>query len=294
MSRNGETKRIGLKVGDLGMSAVCDEGVELYCDASYEAFLESSIHPDMELNVVYGDMPSEDGGDVLFKSGRLWDMRYGSGTYRIPLVSPLRGPEPYRMAVMNEEFSKGALHIRPWEGSRPARVRPFEYPLDEILLVNLLARKGGLYIHAVGVEWEGQGFVFCGVSGAGKSTLARLWKARGASILSDDRLVVRRQGGGLWLYGTPWHGDADLHKPQRAPLNRLHFLVQSHRNSLSHLASGEAMKRLMPCSFMPFYYPPGVSDSLAFIDRLVRDIPCYDLAFTPTQEAIDAALNGAE
>ena len=73
---------------------------------------------------------------------------------------------------------------------------PLEYPLDELLLQGLLARGRGAEIHACGIaDGSGRGLLFVGQSGAGKTTMARLWEGeRGITVLSDDRIILRRVG----------------------------------------------------------------------------------------------------
>ena len=86
---------------------------------------------------------------------------------------------------------------------------PFAGPSLELLMITHLARRDGVILHGCGISIDGRGIVFAGESGAGKSTLSRLWAQKeGIEILSDDRVIVRRQNGSFYLYGTPWHGDA--------------------------------------------------------------------------------------
>ena len=55
-------------------------------------------------------------------------------------------------------------------------IYPLHYPLDELLMVHLLARGRGVEIHGSGiVDADGYGTLFAGQSGAGKTTMSRLW-----------------------------------------------------------------------------------------------------------------------
>lgn len=66
--------------------------------------------------------------------------------------------------------------------------------------------QGCLLFHAAGValEREGalQGLALAGFSGMGKSTLALHIMSLGASFVSNDRLMVRREADGLVMYGV--------------------------------------------------------------------------------------------
>ncbi len=130
-------------------------------------------------------------------------------------------------------------------------VHPFvETPAETIrhLLLNqvmplVLSRRGRLVLHASAISYCDQVVAFIGRSGGGKSTLAVACALAGASIVSDDCLVVRRHRGGwrtvpcqagvrLWpealaLFG--WHaeaGDAAAHYSDKRRLDdRNHHLT---------------------------------------------------------------------
>lgn len=58
----------------------------------------------------------------------------------------------------------------------------------------VLSRRGRLVLHGSAISWRGGVAAFIGRSGAGKSTLAAACAAAGASIVTDDCLVLRRDG----------------------------------------------------------------------------------------------------
>jgi hypothetical protein len=168
---------------------------------------------------------------------------------------------------------------------------PFAAPLDELLVVNLLALGRGIHVHALGVVHKERALVFSGVSGAGKSTLAELWKKREVKILSDDRISIRKQDRRAWAYGTPWHGDARISLPVKAPLTAIYFIEHGKENRIIPISVNEATKRLMVRCFPTFYLQGGLEYTLSFITELVQEIPCYELQFTPDQRAINEVLN---
>lgn len=61
---------------------------------------------------------------------------------------------------------------------------------------------GCLLGHAAAVMHQGRGIAIAGISGAGKSTLALHMMGRGATFVSNDRLMVERNGGGLAMHGV--------------------------------------------------------------------------------------------
>ena len=78
-------------------------------------------------------------------------------------------------------------------------VAPLEYPLDELLIMHRLTQERAIELHGCGiVRADGTGNLFVGHSGAGKSTTTRLWTEReDVEILSDDRIIVRRDEGAV-------------------------------------------------------------------------------------------------
>lgn len=167
-----------------------------------------------------------------------------------------------------------------------------EYPLSELLYVNLLSCQGlGTLLHACAVDVGGRGLAFIGKSGAGKSTTARLWLQRGdATVLCDDRIIVRKTDGIFRAYGTPWHGDIPAISPASAPLEKLLFIRHGAENRLTPLRPAEAVSRLMGCVFTTWWDAEGLAFTLSFLEDLARAVPCYEFAFRPEPEALDAVL----
>jgi len=166
-------------------------------------------------------------------------------------------------------------------------LNPFSSSLDQLLLINYLAKGRGVVLHSAGLAVGGRGWLFVGTSGAGKTTLTRLWEPTAAEVLSNDRIIVRRKLGDFWIYGTPWHSDTEVGSPKNAPLEKIFFLAQRPRNSLRQLTLMEAVSRLFVCCFPPFYDKEGMAFVLDFISQITAEVPCYELGFVPDSSAID-------
>jgi len=67
--------------------------------------------------------------------------------------------------------------------------------------------QGGLLLHGCAVAWGDFGFAAFGPSGAGKSTLARLCARHAGRILSDEVVLLRRDGR---VWGTPFWSEPEL------------------------------------------------------------------------------------
>jgi HprK-related kinase B len=66
-----------------------------------------------------------------------------------------------------------------------------------------MLKENCLLFHSSGIVHNNRGILFSGFSGAGKSTLALHVLRKGLTFLSNDRAMVRREDGGLMMYGVP-------------------------------------------------------------------------------------------
>lgn len=64
-------------------------------------------------------------------------------------------------------------------------------------------RRGFLLGHAAAVASRGRGVAIAGVSGRGKSTLALEAMAAGLDFVTNDRVMIKREGGSLTMLGVP-------------------------------------------------------------------------------------------
>lgn len=252
-------------------------------------FIVAAAKPDVTIYTSWGELGDENHGERLFDSGSLWQLYAENGGYRFRLAGIRPGQSTYKVARFNEEFTRGEVICDPRRIAQDEPVYPLQYPLDELLFINLLARGRGVELHACGVaDANGRGYLFVGESGAGKSTSARLWlKQQGVELLSDDRIIVRREGGEYWMYGTPWHGEEEISAPRRVLLSRIFFLRHGERNELVAERRVEAAARLFSNAFPTFYNADGLKFTLEFLDELTGAVPCAELVFVPDERVID-------
>jgi hypothetical protein len=165
---------------------------------------------------------------------------------------------------------------------------PFFGPVLELLMINYLARRTGVVIHGCGVAIDNAGLLFVGESGAGKSTLANLWdRAKAATVLSDDRTIVRHIDGEFRMYGTPWHGEAKFGSPRGVKLENIFFLRHGRKNAVETLSGSESVLKLLQCSFPPYWDAAGMEYTLEFFEEIATRVPCHELAFEPDKRVID-------
>lgn len=162
-------------------------------------------------------------------------------------------------------------------------------PLGEILFRNKIIFHRGLVVHAAAIEWEGKGIMFSAPSGTGKSTQADLWKRyMGAVVLNGDRPAIRVLEDQPYVYGTPWSGSSPEYLNRRAPLKAIILLEQAKENKIRQLDSHEALVRLLPRCFIP-YFAEGEIMNLALenLERIIMVTPIYLLSCRPDKEAVE-------
>jgi hypothetical protein len=257
-------------------------------DGAARAFVVPSGVPDIDVRCVWGDLRQPSNGRLLFDSGGLWQLHERDDRLVYSFTSPLFPGGPYRQASFDRQFRRGLVTLdrRSFAG-RPA-ASPLEYPLDELMVINRLVFEGGIEVHGCGVVDEsGAGYLFAGQSGAGKSTTARLWAHTRAAIVSDDRVILRRDGDGITMHGTPWHGDAEFAAPIAAPLTRIFLLRQAPRQALVSLTPASAAALLFSCTFPVFHDADALDRTLAVLSNVVEKVPVDALEFAPTPDVID-------
>ncbi len=281
-------KEVKLGIGDI-VTAVASEshGWSFELADAYNPFL-CEAQPEVTLYAHYGYIPDWGLDEEVFNPGGAWSLHYGWGKWVVRLPSISSDFQPHRLAVFEPDFQSGEIYIRADVSDGGHCPYPLGYPLDQVLMVNLLARGRGVLFHACGVSDGGRGLLFAGTSGAGKSTLANLWKDReGVTVLSDDRVIVREQEGRFWAYGTPWHGDAGLASSERAPLDKIFFIGHAPQNRAVPLSPLDAALRLLVRSFPTFWNAAGMAFTLELLDEISQAVPCYELGFLPDESVLD-------
>lgn len=186
---------------------------------------------------------------------------------------------------------------------RTDRYKPdrFAYP-DENLMAYMesgfqfcsqLLNFDGLYLHSSAIEWGGKAYLFSGPSGMGKSTHTRLWQSvyPDAKVFNDDKPALRRLDGHWFAYGTPWCGKDGININMKVPLGGICFLRRGDSNAIRRLSPLEASVQIISQTTHRFKSEDRLDLLLSHVDKLVREIPVYELCCTPT---IDAALLSSE
>jgi hypothetical protein len=231
-------------------------------EGRYSGFVSAEARTDVELDVDIvppGKISNEEDVAVRFTSGR-WIIARGD---------------------LRAEWEPASGRGRIVQSSNP-------YSIDTALRILhslMLAREGGLLIHAASAVRNGRAFLFTGVSGAGKTTISRLAPPE-TNLLTDEISYVRRDGTRYVAYGTPFAGElAEPGENIKAPVAGLYFLEKGPHNVVEQMRESEAAQRLL--ENVLFFADDQELVSLVFESacELVGKVPAYRLTFYPDQRA---------
>jgi hypothetical protein len=328
----GAQHRSEFRIGGVSVEVAGQRREDVTLVPSLQPFRTETRDSDITIQVEWTESLGPAAGQQLFDSGSLWRLYEDGAEFRFDFKAPILRKQTYKRLFVDSQFRRARLQMSAecFAGTGYA-VAPLEYPLDELLIMHRLTQENAIELHSCGiVRPDGTGNLFVGHSGAGKSTTTRLWTAReDVEVLSDDRIIVRRDEGGdvhipcgtaggvgqrevlrlrdrsaspnglsaqddkknkMRIYGTPWHGEAAYASPGSAPLARIFILEHGRGNVLTLLSPSQAVAELFARSFVPFHRHEYLDSALDFLHELVGAVPCYRYAFEPNEAAVERIL----
>jgi MoaA/NifB/PqqE/SkfB family radical SAM enzyme len=234
------------------------------------------------------DLAGEDLGREVFRQPPWAIYRKGDSWIYLMISPDPADTTIHRVMVFNGGHTRGRIYSSTDELFRRGGLESLALlPSDQLILARLLPAFGGAFVHAAAVSLKGQGLLFAGQSEAGKSTIVKLIGERG-EVLCDDRVVVRKDGGGFRVHGTWNHGEVGRVSPGSAPLRAVFFLRQAPVNRLERVDDPKAILR----DFLPRLVRPLVSAdwwerALALAEDVVREVPFYNLLFDKSGAVVE-------
>ena len=294
VEKSGETR---VEIGGIGF-LFRHKNSEIKEDKSSILNIKDFIQPgrnDFIIDVKIGDLPEYPKDKRLFEARENWRLYADEEKYIFETDQSqenTNSKEVDRICFMEKTLPRAKVYISPkadatYEGiniedSRRWSLEQLMRVMGQLITLSVLHRYQGLLIHSSGIILDGEGIIFPGISGVGKTTLAKLWQAReGITVLSDDRVIVRREEEGYFIYGTPWPGEGRMVSCQKAPLKKILFLSKAKGNKLIPLGERESFKQLITKCFPAIWDREGIDFSLKFCGELVKDIPCFCFGFVP-------------
>ena len=248
---------------------------------------------DLDLQVrVTSQLPEIPHGRMIFDACHgLWKLYEADGGLYLETLNT-HSKKPFNRAVLDKEFARGEVWTRE-QRHHSTRQRGWAPPMVinpvvEFCLLTRLAREGGALMHGAGVIGDGIGLVFTGVSGAGKSTMADFYLARGETVLSDERIMIRKIDDRFFLCGTPWHGSSHEVNGRVVTLDSLYFIRHgSGAHRLRNLSAPQVCQLGLEQCFLPHWDREAMAKTVDFFTELAERIDCYDLAFLNQPDVIE-------
>ena len=274
-----------------------DDGPDLIPSERFRKFISSHTNHDIIIKVHHGSINlPEDAERVLvapyivevkgYKINRkdnFWSVyRRNSHLYLVTNFpdSPMQKRAILKFSLVFHEWDL-------WIENAGAMTDPLDYPLDGLVLYYLTAINADVMLHASGVCYDTQGYVFSGTSGKGKTTIAGIWDNVGAHVIHDDRVIIRNMGGMYWMFNTPVNkGDV----PKSAPLNRLFIIEHGIENCILPLRESSAVTSVIANCIQHNYDPEMIARFLGSISLLCSKVPVARLSFRPDRSVIEYIL----
>jgi hypothetical protein len=261
----------------------------------FGSFLDHpSHHPDIDLAItVVEELPNLSQGPLQFDACHgLWRL-YEAGSGLLLESLDTKTHQPCARALITKDVS----HVDVWTrgekvgstlGWLPMKILN---PIVEVCLLTRLAREGGLLLHSAGILSPIGGYIFTGASGAGKSTLSGFFDTSGAPVLSDERMIIRKNGDAFVIHGTPWVGSGAYAKNESGLLTELFCISHGPEHRIECLPPNAVLSFLLPQCFLPHWDRTAMESTLALLSDLIAHVPCQRLAFTKHPDVVDYVQN---
>ncbi|MCH5202595.1 MAG: hypothetical protein J1F17_05245 [Oscillospiraceae bacterium] len=149
-------------------------------------------------------------------------------------------------------------------------------------------------LHSSAIEVDGKAYLFTADSGTGKSTHTSLWReyfGDRATMINDDKPVIRMIDNKLYACGTPFSGKHDINKNILIPIQGICYLNRGLENKIEKMNSRDALIVIMNQTLR-------VDDKLKMLnlfdmlDEVLCNVNVYKLYCNISKEAVETAYNG--
>lgn len=152
-----------------------------------------------------------------------------------------------------------------------------EYIATGTIFARNILKYDGFQLHACAVGLDGKAYLFSAPCGMGKSTHGERWcRLFGATLINDDKPVLRYTESGWMVYGTPWSGKHDLSAPIGLPLGGIACLYRGEVNEIEPMETGKAVTAIIS-QCLRNLSGEQMQRQLELLDKLLRQKPIWQL-----------------
>jgi hypothetical protein len=281
------------KIAELILNIACDNTEMLGKLEEYS--VDNHEKSDLELIFKCSDFIEVPEGSIISDENIKWIKKpQGQNGYYLYTTEKTHGSLLCLVDVDNE-WRKGIITYINNENKSEAenyktQTAVYAHILMGIVYRYYLLHNDGIVIHSSTLQYKGKGIMFSAPSGTGKSTHVKLWETHigdGVSVLNDDTPAVRLIDGKPIVYGTPWSGSSLINKNSSAPLTAIVLLEQSPINCITKLSVQEALLKLMPRTFLPYFDEDMMRKAFVVFEKIINSVPVYSLKCRPDKEAVE-------
>lgn len=163
-------------------------------------------------------------------------------------------------------------------------------------IANEMMNYDTILFHGSAIAVDGEGYLFTATSGTGKSTHTRLWREHfgdRATMVNDDKPLLRILDGKTWVCGTPWDGKHRLSTNTMVPLKGICILTRGEENEIHRVPAIQAIPMMLQQCHRPDP-AKAVSKMLEIIDRMLLQVPVYRLKCNMDPEAAEVSYRGMQ
>jgi hypothetical protein len=282
-----------INIADFIIKLIPAKNLSLILEVGYEPFLLSENNHSADVTIeAFPGFPDDFSAEAkpiytaILDGQKLWQIFKQNANYQFIIFNQEEADKIQQIALVDEHFKHWKVFMEPIEGEGgQSGLCPLLYPMGPLIMYYLTVNSQAIMIHASGVKDDlGKGRIFSGFSGVGKSTMAKIWEGAGASVINDDRLIIRKFGEEYFLYNTPmFYAD----QSKRAKLDSIYLPFHSHKNSINKIKGSKALSSLMAFCIHHGYNKDFVEHHLDFLAELCNKTPVYELGFVPNATIID-------
>jgi hypothetical protein len=288
-------RNFNLKIADynLGFEAAAEEP-DLIVSPKFIRYINSDSSPEIRIWVHSGsvDLPAaaervfhaplveEINGILINNNPEFWSIWKYDSVLFIKTILPLSSSQ--KSAVLKFSLTEKEWDL--WIETDKNEIDPFGYPLDGLILYYLTVINNDIMIHASGVNYKEKGLLFSGVSGKGKSTMAGLWDNHEATVIHDDRLIIRKSITGYKMFNTPVYNNDE---PLSSSLDKIFIIEHGIENKMITLREASAVSQVMANCIQHSWGQAIISGLLESVSEMCRLLPTCALFFKPDRSIID-------
>ncbi len=167
-----------------------------------------------------------------------------------------------------------------------------EYVMHSIRLYNCILDFDGFFLHSSAVALDGKAYLFTANCGGGKSTHSKIWRRvfKDSVIINDDKPVIRKIDGKLYVCGTPFSGKHDINANLMLPIAGIYIIIQSPENRVVQITPKQAMPTLLEQTLRNMS-AVRMGRLLELFDELLCTVPVFNLYCNMDNEAALTSYN---